>query len=167
MSLPVAVTEVSETASVTSEMALKQLEARYDAQSRQLEHISEVARENEATSARLADQNKVLKDEIRRLEKNQVSLHCALHRPYAGCFIDHSSWQTYVREGHLLSGISRSEHIRQQLAFRSFFARSLNCEVYCNIVQWQALHRKFFVFLSSNILVTKKHLRLFCFMLSC
>ncbi|XP_076807663.1 uncharacterized protein LOC143450828 [Clavelina lepadiformis] len=65
------VTEMSESASVTSEVLLKQLETKFTAQSKQLEHTTEVARENESTALRLADQNKVLKEEIRRLEKNQ------------------------------------------------------------------------------------------------
>uniref|UniRef100_H2ZHP7 GRIP domain-containing protein n=1 Tax=Ciona savignyi TaxID=51511 RepID=H2ZHP7_CIOSA len=56
---------------LSRELQLKQLESRFEAQSKQLEHLSEVARENEATTARLMDQNRVLKEEIRRLEKNQ------------------------------------------------------------------------------------------------
>ena len=52
---------------------MKQLEAKLVAQNKQLEHSTEVARESEATALRLADQNKVLKEEIRRLEKNQVT----------------------------------------------------------------------------------------------
>ena len=59
--------------SVTSEMHVKQLEMKLLAQTKQLEHSTEVARESEATAVRLADQNKVLKEEIRRLEKNQVT----------------------------------------------------------------------------------------------
>uniref|UniRef100_F6PH58 GRIP domain-containing protein n=1 Tax=Ciona intestinalis TaxID=7719 RepID=F6PH58_CIOIN len=65
------VTVLSDTVSLSSEVQLKQLESRFEAQSKQLEHLSEVASENEATTARLIDQNQVLKDEIRRLEKNQ------------------------------------------------------------------------------------------------
>uniref|UniRef100_H2ZHP8 GRIP domain-containing protein n=1 Tax=Ciona savignyi TaxID=51511 RepID=H2ZHP8_CIOSA len=65
------VTVLSDTVSLSSEVQLKQLESRFEAQSKQLEHLSEVARENEATTARLMDQNRVLKEEIRRLEKNQ------------------------------------------------------------------------------------------------
>ena len=67
-------TEMHDDVSVTSEVQVKQLEAKMAAQSKQLEHSTEVARESEATALRLADQNKVLKEEIRRLEKNQVMI---------------------------------------------------------------------------------------------
>ena len=65
---------MKETESVTSEVQVKQLEAKFAAQKKQLEHSTEVARESEATASRLADQNRVLKEEIRRLEKNQVGI---------------------------------------------------------------------------------------------
>ena len=55
---------------------MKQLEGKLVVQSRRLQHLSEVARENESNSARLTDQNRVLKDEIRRLERNEVSYFC-------------------------------------------------------------------------------------------
>jgi len=67
-----AVKLLSDTESISSEMAMKQLEGKLVVQSRRLQHLSEVARENESNSARLTDQNRVLKDEIRRLERNEV-----------------------------------------------------------------------------------------------
>ena len=64
--------ELSETASVSSEVHIKQLEAKILAQKKHLEHSTEVARESEENALRLTEQNKLLKEEIRRLEKNQV-----------------------------------------------------------------------------------------------
>lgn len=66
------VSVISEPNTVTSEARQKDLEKRYEAQFRKLEHLAEVVRENEATVSRLTEQNRVLKEEIRRLEKNQV-----------------------------------------------------------------------------------------------
>ncbi len=70
-----AVKMLSDNESVTSEVAVKQLETKLDTMRCKLTHLSEVAHDSELAQARLNDQNKVLKDEIRRLERNQVGCH--------------------------------------------------------------------------------------------
>lgn len=49
----------------------KSLERKVVDQDRKIKHLSIVCRESEQTSARLLDQNKLLKEEIRRLERNE------------------------------------------------------------------------------------------------
>ena len=56
----------------TSELQCKSFEKKAMEQERKIKHLSTVCRENEQTSARLQDQNRLLKEEIRRLERNEV-----------------------------------------------------------------------------------------------
>ena len=110
----VTVTEMSGSASVTSEVQVKQLEAKVLAQTKQIEHSTEIARENEATALRLADQNKVLKDEIRRLEKNQVridALCCNCGVVTKQCVLQHKSGTGVAKRGaDLQRYLSKSSH---------------------------------------------------------
>jgi len=55
----------------TSELQCKSFEKKAMEQERKIKHLSTVCRENEQTSARLQDQNRLLKEEIRRLERNE------------------------------------------------------------------------------------------------